>query len=281
VELDRQSIERRDFPIVRRGYDPGIVNAHLAALADQVERGDGAARKSVAAIASGMVQSILEAAESTATDIERSAKDGADQLRSAAEQAAQSLRNDAIAKSRGHVSAVAGATEPMLERLHAGDIDVGILALPVRDEALAQRALYEEPFVLAMPESNPLGARAQVRIDDLSGETLLLLEDGHCLRDQALAVCARSGSHERADFRATSIETLRQMVAAGVGVTLLPALATQGGYGNAKGVVVLPFQKPAPLRRIGAVWRKSSARLALIGAVCEQLARGSGLGAAR
>ena len=81
-------------------------------------------------------------------------------------------------------------TEPMLERLHAGDIDVGILALPVRDEALAQRALYQEPFVLALPESNPLSARAQVRTDDLRGETLLLLEDGHCLRDQALAVCA-------------------------------------------------------------------------------------------
>ncbi|MGA2344151.1 MAG: LysR substrate-binding domain-containing protein [Steroidobacteraceae bacterium] len=171
-------------------------------------------------------------------------------------------------------------TEPMLERLHAGDIDVGILALPVRDEALAQRALYEEPFVLAMPESNPLGARAQVRIDDLSGETLLLLEDGHCLRDQALALCARSGVREKQDFRATSLETLRQMVAAGVGVTLLPALASRGAYGAARGVVVRPFARPVPSRRIGAVWRKSSARAAAIEAVCEQIARHSGLPAA-
>jgi LysR family hydrogen peroxide-inducible transcriptional activator len=174
-------------------------------------------------------------------------------------------------------------TESMLERLEKGELDMGILALPVSaaGEAFASRILYEEPFMLAVPEGHRLSARSQARVADLEGETLLLLEDGHCLRDQALAVCARSGIHERADFRATSIETLRQMVAAGVGVTLLPALATQGGYGNAKGVVVLPFQKPAPLRRIGAVWRKSSARLALIGAVCEQLSRGSGLGAAR
>jgi LysR family transcriptional regulator, hydrogen peroxide-inducible genes activator len=171
-------------------------------------------------------------------------------------------------------------TEPMLERLHAGDLDVGILALPVRDEALAQRALYEEPFVLAMPESNPLGARAQVRIDDLSGETLLLLEDGHCLRDQALAVCARSGVREKQDFRATSLETLRQMVAAGAGVTLLPALASRGAYGAARGVAVRPFARPVPSRRIGAVWRKSSARAAAIDAVCEQIARHSGLSAA-
>jgi LysR family transcriptional regulator, hydrogen peroxide-inducible genes activator len=172
-------------------------------------------------------------------------------------------------------------TEPMLERLHNGDIDVGILALPVQAEGLATRALYEEPFVAALPAGHRLAARSQLRAEDLNGETLLLLEDGHCLRDQALAVCSRSGVHEKQDFRATSIETLRQMVAAGVGITLLPSLATQGGYGNARGVSVLPFQKPAPTRRIGAVWRKSSARLALIGAVGDQLARHSGLGAAK
>jgi LysR family hydrogen peroxide-inducible transcriptional activator len=174
-------------------------------------------------------------------------------------------------------------TEPMLERLERGELDMGVLALPVSaaGEAFATRLLYEEPFMLAVPEGHRLGTRAHVRVSDLDGETLLLLEDGHCLRDQALTVCARAGVHERADFRATSIETLRQMVAAGVGVTLLPSLATLGGYGNARGVSVLPFQKPAPLRRIGAVWRKSSARLPLISAVCEQLARGSGLGAVK
>ena len=81
-------------------------------------------------------------------------------------------------------------TEPMLERLHNGEIDVGILALPVQDEALVTRELYQEPFVLALPDVHRLAGRTQVRIEDLDDETLLLLEDGHCLRDQALAVCA-------------------------------------------------------------------------------------------
>ena len=88
-------------------------------------------------------------------------------------------------------------------------------------------------------------------------ETLLLLEDGHCLRDQALEVCSRVGVQEKQDFRATSLETLRQMVATGAGITLLPELASRGAYGKAHGVVVRPFAKPAPSRQIGAVWRKT------------------------
>lgn len=169
-------------------------------------------------------------------------------------------------------------TEPMLERLERGEIDVGVLALPVQREGLEQRALYDEPFVLAVPESHRLAQRAQARTSDLENETLLLLDDGHCLRDQALAICARSGVHEHQDFRATSLETLRQMVAADAGVTLLPALASRGAYAHAKGVKILPFSKPAPQRHIGAVWRKSSARLAAIEALCDQLARHHGLG---
>ena len=168
-------------------------------------------------------------------------------------------------------------TAPMLERLHNGEIDVGILALPIPDEALSSRELYEEPFVLAMPESHRLTARAQARIDDLEGETLLLLDDGHCLREQALAVCARTTVHEKQDFRATSIETLRQMVAAGVGITLLPTLASRGAYAQARGIAVRSFARPVPSRHVGAVWRKSSARTAAIGAVCDQIARHSGL----
>jgi LysR family hydrogen peroxide-inducible transcriptional activator len=168
-------------------------------------------------------------------------------------------------------------TAPMLEHLHAGDIDVGLLALPVNDEALASRELYEEPFVLALPESHRLATRAQVRVDDLDGETLLLLEDGHCLRDQALEICARSNVREKQDFRATSIETLRQMVAAGVGITLLPALASRGAYAHARGIVTRAFARPIPNRRIGAVWRKSSARAGAIAALIDQIARHSGL----
>jgi LysR family hydrogen peroxide-inducible transcriptional activator len=168
-------------------------------------------------------------------------------------------------------------TAPMLERLHAGEIDVGLLALPVNDEALASRELYEEPFVLALPESHRLAARAQVRVDDLDGETLLLLEDGHCLRDQALEICARGNVHEKQDFRATSIETLRQMVAAGVGITLLPALASRGAYAHARGIAIRAFARPIPSRRIGAVWRKSTARASAIATLIDQIARHSGL----
>ena len=166
-------------------------------------------------------------------------------------------------------------TAPMLERLRHGDIDVGILALPVPAEGCMSRELYEEPFVLAVPQGHPLAARSQIRLEELKDETLLLLEDGHCLRDQALSVCQRSGVREKQDFRATSIETLRQMVAVGAGVTLLPALASRGAYGTAKGVAVRPFVRPAPGRRIGAIWRKSSGRTAAIQALCDQIVRHS------
>jgi len=169
-------------------------------------------------------------------------------------------------------------TGPMLERLHRGEIDVGILALPVHVDGLVTRELYKEPFVAALPAEHRLAARARIRADDLQGETLLLLEDGHCLRDQALAVCSRSGAHEKQDFRATSIETLRQMVAAGVGVTLLPELASVGGYGATRGLIVRPFANPVPTRTIGAIWRKSTARAAAIEAVCDQIKLHSGLG---
>ena len=168
-------------------------------------------------------------------------------------------------------------TEPMLELLQQGAIDVGILALPVHVEGVVTRELYEEPFVAAVPAQHRLAGRSRVRTEDLQGETLLLLEDGHCLRDQALAICTRSGVHEKQDFRATSIETLRQMVATGAGVTLLPELASVGIYSAIKGLSIVPFSKPVPTRTIGAVWRKSTARATAIDAVCEQLQRHSGL----
>lgn len=163
-------------------------------------------------------------------------------------------------------------TDAMLEKLHAGDIDLGILALPVPLDGLQHRHLYDEPFVIAVPESHRLARKSSVRIDELADETLLLLEDGHCLRDQALEVCSRVGVEEKQDFRATSLETLRQMVATGSGITLLPELATRGAYGAARGVAVRPFTKPAPVRRIGAVWRRTSARGKAVEALCELIA---------
>jgi LysR family hydrogen peroxide-inducible transcriptional activator len=160
-------------------------------------------------------------------------------------------------------------TAPMLEKLHSGEIDVGVLALPVQHEGLATRALYEEDFNVALPTNHRLAGQATVRITDLEEECLLLLDEGHCLRDQALDVCSRISIHERQDFRATSLETLRQMVAAGAGVTLMPELASRGAYGNARGVVIRPLVRPTPHRQIGAVWRKSSARLPAIQAFCD------------
>ena len=163
-------------------------------------------------------------------------------------------------------------TAPMLERLHAGDIDMGVLALPVGLDGLVAQPLYDEPFVVSAPARHPLAARKEVRIEDLRGVTLLLLEEGHCLRDQALDVCNRVAVQENQNFRATSIETLRQMVAVDAGVTLLPELATRGAYATARGVVVRPFAKPAPVRRIGAIWRKSSPRTAALTAITRLIA---------
>jgi LysR family hydrogen peroxide-inducible transcriptional activator len=160
-------------------------------------------------------------------------------------------------------------TAPMLAKIQAGEIDVGVLALPVAGDGLVCRKLYEEDFQVALPAGHRLASQASVRIADLAEESLLLLEEGHCLRDQALEVCGRVGLHERQDFRATSLETLRQMVAAGAGVTLLPELATRGAYGNARGVAIRPLVRPTPHRQIGAVWRRSSARLAAIQAFCD------------
>lgn len=168
-------------------------------------------------------------------------------------------------------------TKPMLDELRQGAIDLGILALPIEADGLVTRKLYDEPFVLAVPAQHRLASQPQARPADLDGETLLLLEDGHCLRDQALAFCERRGVHEKQDFRATSIETLRQMVATGAGVTLLPALAAQGAYGSARGIRLLPFVRPAPSRIIGAVWRATTARSAVIDTLCGLIARHSGL----
>ena len=159
-------------------------------------------------------------------------------------------------------------TTPLLERLRSGEIDLGVLALPVTGDGLDTRELYEEPFVLALPGNHALARKASVKLDDLNGESVLLLEDGHCLRDQALEVCNRIDVKENEDYRATSLETLRQMVGAGLGITLLPELATTGPFGSGSGVAVRSFVR-APSRIVGAVWRKSTTRTEALEAVCE------------
>jgi LysR family hydrogen peroxide-inducible transcriptional activator len=164
-------------------------------------------------------------------------------------------------------------TDMLLERLNSGEIDLGILALPVDLDGLEMRHLFDEPFMLAVPSQHRLAARNSVGPQDLKGETLLLLEDGHCLRDQALEVCSRIDVRESQDFRATSLETLRQMVAAGLGITLLPEMAVHSPFGNPRTLAVRPFARPAPVRQVGAVWRKSSTRVPAIRAVCDAITR--------
>jgi len=163
-------------------------------------------------------------------------------------------------------------TAVLVERTFAGELDLAILALPAETKGLVTRPLFAEAFLVAMPARHRLAAKKRVRAADLEGERLLLLEEGHCLRDQALEVCAHAGSEEQG-FRATSLETLRQMVAAGLGLTLLPGLAAEGPFASARGLVVRPFAPPSPNRVIGAAWRRSTSRGAAIAAVCDIIAR--------
>jgi LysR family hydrogen peroxide-inducible transcriptional activator len=160
-------------------------------------------------------------------------------------------------------------TEPLLKRLRDGEIDVGIIALPVAQDGLESEELYEEAFTVALPTNHPLSERATIKPTDLKGHTLLLLEDGHCMRDQALEVCSRVDVREAEDYRATSLETLRQMVVAGLGITLLPELAVEAPFGSQRGLAIRQFAKPAPSRIVGAVWRKSSTRTLAVAEFCK------------
>ena len=151
--------------------------------------------------------------------------------------------------------------------LEAGELDAGILALPFRAERMVTSELYSEPFLLAVGTAHPLARRSTATLADLEEEEVLLLEDGHCMRDQALEVCKTHQAVENTNFRATSIETLRQMVAADIGVTLMPALAVR----DDADVRYLPFRPNPPLRRIGLCWRQSSPRTTLLEALAATL----------
>jgi len=149
-------------------------------------------------------------------------------------------------------------TEDILRMLDQGHLDAGLLALPVEEHGMEVELLFEEPFVMAMPSSHPLSDKQSIGLQDLEGTELLLLEEGHCLRQHALAVCKLAGAHERVDFHATSMETLRQMVAASAGVTLLPVLSIKPPIATTDNITLRPFKSPAPSRTIALVWRSSS-----------------------
>ncbi len=119
--------------------------------------------------------------------------------------------------------------------------------------------LFRDPFVLAAPSSHRLAGRKCVTDGDLADEPVLLLEDGHCLRDQALSFCHQAGAPELSDFRASSLPTLVQMVAGGAGITLLPTIALPVEARDDH-LAVIPFRKPTPHRTIGLAWRTTSPR---------------------
>lgn len=150
-------------------------------------------------------------------------------------------------------------TQALLGQLREGRLDAALLALPLHDQQLHQEFLFEEPFVLAVPHGHKLASRASLKLGDLANQSLLLLEEGHCLRDQALEACELAGASERTGFRATSLETLRQMVAANVGITLLPVLAVKPPVAHSTDIDLIEFRGHPPSRRIAMVWRKSSA----------------------
>jgi LysR family hydrogen peroxide-inducible transcriptional activator len=148
-------------------------------------------------------------------------------------------------------------TDTLVRKIEGGELDAAFLALEARLGELQQEVLARDPFVLAMSPMHPLAARsAPARLDELVGQDLLLLDDGHCLREQALAACKRSEAHEL-DFRATSLTTLVQMVAAGTGITLLPRLALPVETRHTR-LALRRFAPPVPERTLGLVWRKGS-----------------------
>jgi LysR family hydrogen peroxide-inducible transcriptional activator len=154
-------------------------------------------------------------------------------------------------------------TESLLGMLRAGRLDAAVLALPLHEDWLHCEPLFAEPFMLAVPVGHPLADERELSLSSLAHEHLLLLEEGHCLRDQALEVCSLAGAGEKEGFRATSLETLRQMVAAGVGVTLLPMLAVKPPVPTSASIRLIGFRDP-PMRRLAMVWRRSSAMSAFL-----------------
>ena len=163
-----------------------------------------------------------------------------------------------------HLILVEEKTDELLSRLKAGTLDAAFIALPVNDAALSSQKIFDDPFYVAVPPNHELARRESMPATALIDMPLLLLEEGHCLRDQALDICNIIGTKEQTDYRATSLETLRQMVKVGSGVTLMPELAIDP---NDRAIAYIPLQDPAPHRTIGLVWRKSTRRMAVINQV--------------
>lgn len=151
-------------------------------------------------------------------------------------------------------------THRLLAGLEKGDLDVLLLALEVELGDLPTLPIMEDPFWLTVPSGHRLAKRRRVGLKDLNGEQILLLEDGHCLRDQALEICRLAEASELHDFRASSLTTLVQMVAGGMGVTLVPEIALEYECSPERQLSAVPFGGKKPKRTIGLVYRPSSLR---------------------
>jgi LysR family transcriptional regulator, hydrogen peroxide-inducible genes activator len=155
-------------------------------------------------------------------------------------------------------------THRLAEELRSGEVDVILVALPFEAPGVMTRPVYDEPFMVAVPKGHPWEHRKRVTSEELTNESLLLLGEGHCFRDQVLDICHTVRSRERSPLARTveggSLETIRQMVAGGVGVTVLPATSTATSGGSSDLIRILPFARPAPTRRVGLAWRRSFPR---------------------
>jgi LysR family hydrogen peroxide-inducible transcriptional activator len=151
-------------------------------------------------------------------------------------------------------------TDVLVRLLNEGKLDLALLALGVELGDLESMELFQDRFLLAIPEEHHLAKRKRVQQSDLFDQEVLLLEDGHCLRDHVWPVCESGGAHELGDFRASSLSTLTQMVSSKVGITLLPEMSIDVEIGRSEHIELRHFKKPEPFRVIGLAWRRSAPR---------------------
>jgi LysR family transcriptional regulator, hydrogen peroxide-inducible genes activator len=151
-------------------------------------------------------------------------------------------------------------TARLVEDLHAGTLDIVLLALPYECGNVEVRTLFQDPFKVALPQGHPLSGGKTVDLDQLRHTGLLLLREGHCLREQALAACRLADRKQIEPVEATSLHTLVQMVDNGLGATLLPQLAIDGGILSGTTLAVLPAEGEQPSRQIGLIWRRGTGR---------------------
>ncbi len=147
-------------------------------------------------------------------------------------------------------------TERLVSMLDDGLIDVAFLSPPIKSESLETHEIFSEPFYLCLNKNNPLCDLEQVDYEHLGDQKILLLEEGHCLREQALDICKMVSVEKRRNYDATSLETLREMVSSDMGVTLIPKMAVR----HHENIRYIPFKAPEPRRKIAMVWRSTSPR---------------------